>query len=109
MEENRTDPQTADARRYQTVFSPRHQRFALVAGSILAQAAVFALMLTAFSRYFAYFYWLCVLVSVGVSLFISTRKTKLAYKVAWIIPILIVFICFSRYFMGGLTAGAVKG
>jgi multiple sugar transport system permease protein len=26
-----------------------------------------------------------------------------------IIPILIVFICFSRYFMGGLTAGAVKG
>jgi UDP-N-acetylmuramate dehydrogenase len=32
-----------DVRRYQTVFSPRHQRFALVAGSILAQAAVFAL------------------------------------------------------------------
>jgi len=90
MEENRTDPQTADVRRYQTVFSPRHQRFALVAGSILAQAAVFALMLTAFSRYFAYFYWLCVLVSVGVSLFISTRKTKLAYKMAWIVPILVL-------------------
>ena len=79
-----------DVRRYQTVFSPRHQRFALVAGSILAQAAVFALMLTAFSRYFAYFYWLCVLVSVGVSLFISTRKTKLAYKMAWIVPILVL-------------------
>ena len=26
-----------------------------------------------------------------------------------IIPILIVFVCFSRYFMGGLTSGAVKG
>lgn len=26
-----------------------------------------------------------------------------------IIPILVVFVCFSRYFMGGLTAGAVKG
>ncbi|MBO7663537.1 MAG: carbohydrate ABC transporter permease [Clostridia bacterium] len=26
-----------------------------------------------------------------------------------IIPILVVFVCFSRYFMGGLTSGAVKG
>ena len=26
-----------------------------------------------------------------------------------IVPILIVYCCFSRFFMGGLTAGAVKG
>lgn len=80
----------ADVKRYQTVFSPRHQRFALVCLAILVQAGVFALMLLAFSRYFAYFYWICVLVSVGISLFISTRKTKLAYKMAWIVPILVL-------------------
>ena len=79
-----------DVKRYRTVFSPRHQRFVLILGSILAQAGVLALMLTAFSRYFAYFYWVCVLVSVAVSLYISTRKTKLAYKIAWIVPILVM-------------------
>jgi len=79
-----------DVKRYQTVFSPRHQRFALVLGSILAQVVVFAVMLTVFSRYFAYFYWVCVLVSVAVSLYISTKKTKLAYKMAWIVPILVL-------------------
>ena len=83
---NRENP---NVRPYQTVFSPRHQRFALVCLAILLQAGVFAVMLLAFSRYFAYFYWFCVLISVGISLFISTRKTKLAYKVAWIVPILV--------------------
>ena len=82
-----TDP---DLTPRQPGFSPRRQRFALVCLSILLQAGVFALMLTAFTRYFAYFYWVCVLVSVAVSLFISTRKTKLAYKIAWIIPILVL-------------------
>ena len=87
---NKRQTQAPNVTRYQTVFSPRRQRFALVLASILVQAAVFALMLVVFTRYFAYFYWVCVLVSVGVSLFISTRKTKLAYKMAWIIPILVL-------------------
>lgn len=79
-----------NVKRRQTVFSPRRQRFVLVFSSIFLQAGVFALMLTAFTRYFAYFYWACVLVSVVVSLYISTRKMKLAYKIAWIVPILIL-------------------
>ena len=79
-----------NVKRRQTLFSPRRQRFLLVSASILLQAGVFAVMLTAFSRYFVYFYWLCVLVSLLVALYISTRKTKLAYKMAWIIPILVV-------------------
>lgn len=82
-----TDPELKPR---QSVFSPRRQRFVLICLSILVQAGVFALMLTAFTRYFAYFYWIFVLVSVAVSLFISTRKTKLAYKIAWIIPILVL-------------------
>ena len=79
-----------NVKRRQTLFSPRRQRFLLISAGILLQAGVFAVMLTAFSRFFVYFYWLCVLVSVLVSLYISTRKTKLAYKIAWIIPILVV-------------------
>ena len=82
--------QNPNVTRRQTVLSPRHQRFALILGGILVQAAVFAVMLIAFSRYFAYFYWVCVLLSVGVSLFVSTRRTKLAYKIAWIVPILVL-------------------
>ena len=47
--------QDPGVKKVQTVFSPRHQRFALVCLAILVQAGVFALMLLAFSRYFAYF------------------------------------------------------
>ena len=42
-------------------------------------------------------------ISVLVSLYISTKKTKLAYKVAWIIPILLVPVVggIMYIFLGG--------
>ena len=88
-----------NVKRRQTVFSPRRQRILLVSASILLQAGILAVMLLFFSRYFAYFYWACVLVSVAVSLYISTRSMRLAYKVAWIVPILVVPIIGGAMFL----------
>ena len=73
----------------QQVFSPRHQRILWVALSILLQAGLIVVTLLFFSQYFGWVYLTCVAISVLVSLYISTKKTKLAYKVAWIIPILL--------------------
>lgn len=72
-----------------SIFSPRRQRIAGVVVSIILQFVVFVVMLYQFKDYFVYFYWICVAVSVVVSLTISSKRTKLAYKIAWIIPILL--------------------
>lgn len=53
--------------------------------------------------------------TVGVNMLKNAGDGTAAWNIMFagatiaIIPILIVFCCFSRYFMGGLTAGAVKG
>lgn len=53
--------------------------------------------------------------TVGVNMLKSAGDGTAAWNIMFagatiaIIPILIVFCCFSRYFMSGLTAGAVKG
>ncbi len=53
--------------------------------------------------------------TVGVNMLKNAGDGAAAWNIMFagatiaIIPILVVFICFSRYFMGGLTAGAVKG
>ncbi len=53
--------------------------------------------------------------TVGVNLLKNAGDGAAAWNIMFagatiaIIPILIVFCCFSRFFMGGLTAGAVKG
>ena len=73
-----------------SAFSPRRQRMFLIAAGIALQFAIYVVLLVLFSQYFVYFYWICVLVSLVMALFISTWKSKLAYKIAWIIPILLV-------------------
>ena len=53
--------------------------------------------------------------TVGVNMLKNAGDGAAAWNIMFagatiaIVPILIVFICFSRYFMGGLTDGAVKG
>ena len=53
--------------------------------------------------------------TVGVNMLKNAGDGAAAWNIMFagatiaIIPILFVFICFSRYFMGGLTSGAVKG
>lgn len=90
-------------KRIQTAFSPHRQRTFWVVLSILLQIALVLVVLHFFNQYFVVFYWVCVAVSVLVALFISTRRTKLAYKVAWIIPILLVPVVggILYIFLGG--------
>ncbi|MBQ8200682.1 MAG: carbohydrate ABC transporter permease [Clostridia bacterium] len=53
--------------------------------------------------------------TVGVNMLKNAGDGTAAWNIMFagatiaIVPILIVFCCFSRYFMSGLTAGAVKG
>ena len=65
-----------------SAFSPRRQRMFLIAAGIALQFAIYVVLLVLFSQYFVYFYWICVLVSLVMALFISTWKSKLAYKIA---------------------------
>ncbi len=87
-----------------SVFSPRRQRVFAVAVGILLQAAFFAVVFYSFKQYAIYAYWLSILVSALVSLHISTRKSRLAYKVAWIVPILLLpFVGGMMYLiLGGI-------
>ena len=53
--------------------------------------------------------------TVGVNMLKNAGDGTAAWNIMFagatisIVPIIIVFICFSRFFMSGLTAGAVKG
>lgn len=69
-------------------FTTRFQRIVGVALVILLQLIVLFLVIDQFGNYFIYFYWFGVGVSILVALWIANRKTKLPYKIAWIIPIL---------------------
>ena len=86
-----------------TAFSPRRQRMFWVILSIILQLGLILTVLFCFNQYFVYFYWFSVVVSIVVALYISTRTTKLAYKVAWIIPILLVPVVggILYIFLGG--------
>lgn len=65
-------------------------RTALVVVLMLVQIAVLAVAVVRFSDYFVYFYALCVVLSVLVVLRIVSTRSDPGYKIAWIIPILLV-------------------
>ena len=65
------------------------QRVVMVGISILAQGAVFALMLWRFKDQNDWFYWGLLLLSIGATLFIISKNTNPAYKIAWLVPILL--------------------
>ncbi|MBR5534376.1 MAG: cardiolipin synthase [Ruminiclostridium sp.] len=86
-----------------SAFTPHHQRTFWVVLSILLQIGLVLGVVHFFNQYFVFFYWVCVVVSVLVALFIATRRNKLAYKVAWIVPILLVPVVggLMYIFLGG--------
>lgn len=65
-------------------------RTALVALLLLLQITVLAVMMFQFADYFLYFYLFCVIVSIAVVLWIVNGRSDPGYKIAWIIPILLV-------------------
>lgn len=65
-------------------------RVVLVGTAILAQLAILLVMLLRFQEYFVYFYAISIAVSVAAVLYIINNRSNPAYKIAWIIPILLV-------------------
>lgn len=65
-------------------------RTVLVALLLIFQAGLFAATILRFSEYFLYVYLLCVLLSLFAVLHIINKKSDPGYKIAWIVPILLV-------------------
>ncbi|MDI9486028.1 MAG: cardiolipin synthase [Bacillota bacterium] len=72
-------------------------RVTVISLAILAQLLAIVLMVGRFSDYFQLFYVLLTLLSAVVLIFIATGHQKSAYKIAWIIPI-ILFPIFGGLF-----------
>ena len=79
------------------VLSLLFHRATIIALAILAQLVALALMVGRFSHYFPQFYAAFTLLSIVVVIFIATGNHKSAYKIAWIIPI-ILFPIFGGLF-----------
>lgn len=65
------------------------QRVVMVGISILAQIAVFVLMIWYCKDQNDWFYWGLMMLSIGATLFIISKNTNPAYKIAWLVPILL--------------------
>lgn len=65
-------------------------RVVIIGVLILLQLMVLLVMILKFNEYFVYFYAVCIVISIGAVLYILNSKSNPAYKIAWIIPILIV-------------------
>lgn len=66
---------------------------------ILLQAFAIVMVTWRFSSYFVYFYSICTLLSVIALLRILSAKTNPAYKIAWIIPIMLFPIFGGLFYL----------
>ena len=64
-------------------------RVVIVAFFLVVQLVVLLVMILRFNSYFIYFYWFCIALSVLVVIWIVGNQSNPAYKIAWIIPILL--------------------
>lgn len=78
-----------------TLFS----RVVLVGAAIFIQIFALTLVIWRFSNYFVYFYAICALLSILVVFGILNGKSNYAYKLAWIIPIMIFPIFGGLFFL----------
>ncbi len=69
----------------------------LVGAAILAQAFALLIVIWRFTNYFIYFYTICAVLSLLAVLWILNGRSYPAYKLAWIIPIM-VFPIFGGLF-----------
>lgn len=87
-------------------------RTVLVALLLIAQAALFIATILRFSEYFLYVYLLCVFLSLFAVLHIINKKSDPGYKIAWIVPILLVPMFGGLFYLlcggNGLSRQAQK-
>lgn len=82
-------------------------RVVLVALALLFQISIIVVMILKFNNYFVYFYVICILISILVSLYVLNSKINPSYKMAWIIPILLFPIFGGLFYiiLGGKKLG----
>lgn len=82
-------------------------RVVLVALFLLIQVGVLVVVLLRFNSYFLPFYGVCVAVSIAAVFWIVGRRSDPAYKIAWIVPILIFPIFGGLFYLmfGGNKLG----
>lgn len=78
-------------------------RSVIVAGALLVQMAVLALMIAKFSESMSKFYWVGILVSLLLAIGIVSRRCDPEYKIVWLVLILPfpVFGCMIYLVFGG--------
>lgn len=72
-------------------------RAVLVSAAILVQASALIIVILRFSSYFVYFYAICALLSIFAVFLIINSKSYPAYKLAWIL-LIVVFPIFGGLF-----------
>jgi cardiolipin synthase len=75
----------------------RTPRVISIALFVVIQAGVLITMFLLFRSYFAYYYVVCIAITIGVTLHIARSDSNPAYKIAWIIP-LMLFPIFGGLF-----------
>ena len=69
---------------------------------MLLQLALLVLMMVEFQKYFVYFYAICTVISILVTLYlVNNNHTNPAYKIAWMIPILLVPVFGGLFYIVG--------
>ena len=74
-------------------------RVVLIGLAIAVQIVLLVLMLVKFQEFFVFFYALCVVLSMVVVLFIVNGKSNPGYKIAWIIPVLLVPVFGGLFYL----------
>lgn len=74
-------------------------RVVLLGLVIVIQLAALMVVILKFQEYFVYFYVLCFILSVVVVLNIINSRSNPAYKIAWIVPILLVPIFGGLFYL----------
>ncbi len=67
--------------------------------AILIQLAVLVLVIWKFSSYFVFFYAICALASLAAVLIIVNSRSNPAYKIAWIVPIMLFPIFGGLFYL----------
>ncbi len=75
------------------------KRLIWMAIAMLLQIGLIVVAIWRFNQYFVYFYGICTLLSVFVLLGIINDKTNPAYKIMWIIPILLLPVFGSLFYL----------
>ena len=74
-------------------------RVVLGALFMILQIAVLVIMVLAFQKYFVYFYVGCVLLTLAVLLYVLNGTDNPAYKIAWMIPIMVMPIFGGLFYL----------